>query len=272
MASPEATVTTGVVERMHSFERTWSDLEPRLRQIVAEVCSIPAEHRPGTAHIDHIGGIAQYAFYVALVRRWLSDPYAEILDWGGQHGQVSLLLSRYYPRATCYVLEGDDYDREYGLADWHRRLGISGIVRATDPVRIVVDRQFDAAISSGVLEHVAECGGDERKSLEELHRILKPNGLLFIWNLPRHYGREYLYGLLGRKAHPRRYRKKEIVSLLRRADFEVVWLSTHEILPLSILKRLTSFAKPEKLMKWDYWLSERLPWLSQNFTVVARRL
>lgn len=254
-----------------AFNRTWSELEPCIRGIVSEVCAVPPEHRPGTAHIDHIAGIAQYAFYISLVRRWLPNSDAEILDWGGQHGQVSLLLSRYYPRTTCYVLDGDTYDRAYGLADWHRRLGVSGVVRSSSPTRIEVEGTFDAAISSGVLEHVGECGGNERCSLQELHRLLKPSGLLFIWNLPRQYGREYLYGLLGRKAHLRRYRKTEVVRLLQSSGFEVLWISTHEILPLSVLKRLSSLIPPEKLLSRDYSLSERLPCLTQNFTVVARR-
>jgi len=254
------------------FEQTYIDLEPTMRDIVAKVRTVPANKRPGTAHIDQMGGLAQYAFYTALVREWLPDVNAEILDWGGQHGQMTLFLSRYYPGTTCYVLEGDDYDRRYGLSQWHSSLGVTGVVRALDPNRIVIHRQFDAAISSGVLEHVGECGGDERRSLEELHRVLKPSGLLFIWNLPRQYGREFVYPLFGRKVHIRRYQKKEIIDLVQRSGFEVLYISTHEILPLAVLKRLGAIVQLKALLRWDHWFGEHLPWLTQNFTIVARRV
>lgn len=256
---------------MSIFKETYVKLEPLMRDIVAKVRTIPPDRRPGTAHIDHLECIMQYAFYASIVREWLPDADAEILDWGGQHGQVSLLLSQYYSHTTCYVLEGDNYDRNYGLSDWHRLLGLSGVVRSGEPKRIMISKQFDAAISSGVLEHVEECGGDPQTSLDELHRVLKPKGLLFIWNLPRYYGREFLYPLIGRRAHSRRYRKREIVNALHRSGFEILHLTAHEILPLKGLKILGAVVPPDKLVHYDYRLAEHLPWLAQNFTIVARR-
>jgi SAM-dependent methyltransferase len=254
------------------FTQTYAELEPLMKDIVAKVRTVPADRRPGTKHIDHMECIMQYAFYTSLVRQWLSDPNAEILDWGGQHGQVSLMLTRYYPNTTCYVLEGDNYDRNYGLSDWHRLLGVGEVVRSNEPKRIMVGKHFDAAISSGVLEHVEECGGDDRASLAELHRVLKPEGLLFIWNLPRYYGREYFYPLIGRRSpHSRRYRKREIVDALNSSGFEILHMAAHEILPLKALKVLGAIVPGDKLVGYDYRLSEQLPWLAQNYTIVARR-
>lgn len=243
-----------------------------MRAIVAEVQSVSQEARPGTLHIDRMESLVQYAFYVALVREWLNDTGAAILDWGGQHGQVTRLLSRYYPNTTCYALDGDQYDRLYGLAEWHRRLGVVRVVRDADPHRIALTTHFEAVISSGVLEHVGECGVEEREVLAEIRRVLKPGGLLFIWNLPRYYGRELLYPLLRRAAHIRRYRKTEILDLLERSGFNVLYVSTHEFLPLAVLKRLSTIARPDTLLRWDYAIAERLPWLAQNFTIVARRV
>ena len=256
---------------MSNFKQTYEDLEPIVKDIVAKVRTVPPDQRPGTAHIDHIACIMQYVFYTSFVRQWLPNTDASILDWGGQHGQVSLLLSRYYKNTTCYVLEGDHYDHSYGLSDWHRLLDVKGIVRASDPRKIIVGQQFDAAISSGVLEHVIECGGDERSSMEELHRVTKSGGLLFLWNLPRYYGREFFYPLVGRSAHLRRFRKNEIVDLLHRSGFKILYLSTHEILPLKVLKVLSPIIAADRLVYFDYRLSERLSFLPQNFTIVARR-
>lgn len=255
---------------MRLFDATYAELEPDMRALVAAVQAVPAESRAGVLHIDRMESLVQYAFYVALVREWLPDRGAEVLDWGGQHGQVTRLLSRYYPNTTCYALEGDLYDRTYGLADWHRRLGITKVVRAADPRRIALAKRFDAAISSGVLEHVGECGVDERQALAELRRVLKPGGLLFIWNLPRRFGREFLYPLLGRATHARRYRKAEIVDLLSACGFDVLYVATHELLPLAVMKKLGALVRPDRLLRWDYAVAERLPWLAQNFTLVAR--
>jgi SAM-dependent methyltransferase len=256
---------------MSIFKETYAELEPMMKDIVAKVRAVPPDRRPGTKHIDHIECMMQYAFYTALVREWLPDTGAEILDWGGQHGQVSLMLSRYYPNTTCYVLEGDVYDSNYGLSDWHRLLGVGGVVRSGEPKRIMVSKEFDAAISSGVLEHVEECGGDYRASLAELHRVLRPDGLLFIWNLPRYYGREFLYPLIGRHAHSRRYHKREIVDALGHSGFEILYMSAHELLSCKALKLLGAVVPADKLIAYDYRLSEHLPWLAQNYTIVARR-
>jgi SAM-dependent methyltransferase len=258
---------------MSTFKQTYAELEPVMREIVAKVRTVLPDRRPGTKHIDHMECIMQYAFYTSLVRQWLSDPGAEILDWGGQHGQVSLMLSRFYPNTTCYVLEGDNYDLNYSLSDWHRLLGVNGVVRSGEPKRIMVSKEFDAAISSGVLEHVEECGGDYLASLSELHRVLKPGGLLFIWNLPRYHGREFFYPLIGRKSpHSRRYRKKEIVDALHSSGFEILHMTAHEILPLKALIVLGAVMPGDKLVSYDYRLSEYLPWLAQNYTIVARRI
>jgi SAM-dependent methyltransferase len=257
---------------MELFQETFRELEPDMRALVAEVQRVPLEARPGTLHIDRLEGLVQYAFYVSVVREWLRDATTAILDWGGQHGQVTRLLSRYYPNTVCYALAGDEYDRQYGLADWHRRLGISRVARGRDPSRIEVARTFGAVVSSGVLEHVGECGVTERTSLAEVHRVLEPGGLFFIWNLPRRFGREFVYPLLGRETHARRYRRAEIVRLLVESGFEPLHVSTHELLPLGVLKRLGGLARPDILLRWDYRLAERLPLLAQNFTIVARRL
>ena len=259
-------------DRIEKFRDTYSAVEEDVRQIVATVQSIPVEKRPGTAHIDYLSAITQYVFYISIIRQWLTDPQSKILDWGGQHGQVTRLLSRFYPNTTCYALANDAYDQRYGLSEWHRRLDIVNIVRSSDPLRLVVpDESFDAVISSGVLEHVGEVAVDESDALSELYRSLKPSGFLFIWNLPRKFGREYLYPLFRRTAHQRRYRKKEIIGMLRNAGFSISYFGCHELLPLSILKRLEGVFSPYTLLRYDYATAEYFSFLAQNFTIVAQK-
>jgi len=247
-------------------------LEGDMKEIARIVQSVPSNARPGTAHIDQVSALTQYAYYVSLVREWVPAYDATILDWGGQHGQVTRLLSHFYPNTTCYALSDDSYDRDYGLADWHRRLNIDHVVRSSDPRRLnAADCSFDAVISSGVFEHVGECGLSELDAVSELYRVLKPNGLLFIWLLPRRFRRECVYSLLRRTAHQRRYLKKEIIEILRGAGFTIPYIRSHELMPLSILKRLSRYVSPYTLVGLDYAASERLSFLAQNFTVIARK-
>ncbi|NDC54571.1 MAG: class I SAM-dependent methyltransferase [Planctomycetia bacterium] len=61
-------------------------------------------------------------------------------------------------------------------------------VRHSDPISLpFADATFDAAVSVGVLEHVHETGGDQRASLVELARVLKPGGALLVFHLPNRY-------------------------------------------------------------------------------------
>ncbi len=46
------------------------------------------------------------------------------------------------------------------------------------------DNTFDYVISSGVLEHVNEYGGDIKVTIDEIKRVLKQKGEFVIWRLP----------------------------------------------------------------------------------------
>jgi predicted SAM-dependent methyltransferase len=71
------------------------------------------------------------------------------------------------------------------------------------------DSHVDVILSSGVLEHTWEYGIAEGEALSELYRVLKDDGMFYIWNLPYKYGSvEMLNHLLGRWHHERRYPKK----------------------------------------------------------------
>lgn len=74
---------------------------------------------------------------------------------------------------------------------------------------------YECAVLVNVLEHIA----DDTAALRELHRILRPDGalLLFVPALPFLFSRlDAFYG------HFRRYRRDDLVGLVRAAGFEVV--------------------------------------------------
>lgn len=121
--------------------------------------------------------------YIGFADRIAADfPGGEVLDWGCAFGQMSDLLTRRGVRVTAF-----DYDPDQvGL----RPLAYYQHIKAhysSEPVALPFDDgQFDAVLSSGVLEHVQE----PEMSLVELARVLKPGGTLYVYKLPNQ--RSYL--------------------------------------------------------------------------------
>ncbi len=134
---------------------------------------------------------------------------------------------------------------------------------------------MDGFISSGVLEHVREDGlGDESRTLQEIHRVLKDQGLLFIWNLPAKLGTSELLAMVTGKWHHRyRYWKKDIGRLLREANFEILFQDRHKFFPGAVMSLLERKVDPVGLMRLDNALSRLFPFnlLARDFVLVARK-
>ncbi|MBI5583381.1 MAG: methyltransferase domain-containing protein, partial [Deltaproteobacteria bacterium] len=146
-----------------------------------------------------------YVYFCRLVSTFLPDRKARIIDWGGLYGHVTMILHNLgYLDTTNYLLHETPhypfFQQAFHLPTlWGRQ-----------PNRLELeDRSVDAFISSGVLEHVREDGvGDELTILKEVHRVLKKDGRLFIWNLPARWGSSELLAILtGKWHHDFRYRK-----------------------------------------------------------------
>lgn len=82
------------------------------------------------------------------------------------------------------------------------------------------DNSFDAVSAYAVIEHVAD---DEINSvMNEIKRVLKPNGLLFIFKLPRKLSvAEYAGAVLGMGKHDKLYWEKEANGLFTDYGFEI---------------------------------------------------
>lgn len=76
----------------------------------------------------------------------------------------------------------------------------------------VKDKQFDAVISSGMLEHVE----DDVKALENINKIIRPGGYLFL-GLPHQM--RYWTTLDKTFGHYRRYEEEDLRDKLRRSGF-----------------------------------------------------
>jgi len=269
----------------HNYKEVFSDLNPIAEQMVIETNALPAEMQKWTAHINRLGAISQYIYYTALVKQYISDESAYILDWGACYGQVAHLLNYYFKNVHCYdplpddqlaLLSGfdpycDDFKSLFDIPECHRFYGVGNatIINRSDA-------SYDAVISSGVFEHVREDYGgcSEGAALREVYRILKPSGLFFIWNLPSSLGAvELLNTALGRKVHTCTYFKREIIELLKSVGFEVVALDHHEFLNMMLRNLLGKIIGHNKAWRVDYILSKIPPFsiFAQHFTIVAKK-
>ena len=159
-------------------------------------------------HLDSELGALRYINDADQIKDSL--PGGKILDWGCGLGQMTYLLKK---RGFDVV----SYDVDQGGREFLDRLGQTLIV-ATDPVKLpFADGAFDAVLSSGVLEHVADRDG----SLAEIRRVTKPGGRFFIFRLPNKYSYiEFLSDRLGRGDHPVKFSRRQIIKILSEKGFQ----------------------------------------------------
>jgi ubiquinone/menaquinone biosynthesis C-methylase UbiE len=177
--------------------------------------------------------------YEAIADRVAAERTGPVLDWGCGWGQVSSLLSE-----RGVEVEAFDYRVGEPLHDAQLehfsgfRVQVSG-----EPVALPYpDDHFTAVLSCGVLEHVQDPGG----SLDELHRILRPGGRLYVYKLPNRLS--YLEAIAKRMGlyyhgalpHDRLYDPASTRKILTDHGFRVDELRLSNMLPLTVTHPLAA--------------------------------
>lgn len=171
-----------------------------------------------------------------LVRAFLPDPCAHLVDFGCGNGAQTVLLAK-----SCRRVTGVDVDADY-LAAFAREIvarrlreRVSGLSLVDNRIPLP-DGVADVVTSFTVLEHVP----DERAALTEMFRVLKPGGRLILsvpnrwWIFETHgcnlpwlpWNRVPLVSWWpkawhDRWARARIYRLREIEELVVRSGFRV---------------------------------------------------
>ncbi len=175
--------------------------------------------------------------YEAIVARIVADAPASILDWGCGLGQVSHQLLAAGLNVSSFDYRADAPDAVVAL---ERYPDVEAHLSSDPRTLPYADDSFDAVLSCGVLEHVR----DPDASLEELGRVLKRSGRLYVYKLPN--SGSYLewiarrlsdrLGIYYHGAEPddRLYTRAGARDLIERHGYEIGELRLANMLPLTL--------------------------------------
>jgi len=199
-----------------------------VREYGLRLMNDPRSKHRRSVHIGSALGVSQYVELAAEVSSLLK-PGDRILDWGSGWGHNSYLLKSAGLHVTSFDVRSSYAPMWPLLFGDHDQQPVIGDANGALPF---ADGCFDAVLSCGVLEHTP----DDRVSLAELYRVLKPGGLLLIYHLPNRYSvTEGLGRMLGRIAHERRYSRSGTIALLDAAGFTVEDIRYYHWLPRNVL-------------------------------------
>jgi SAM-dependent methyltransferase len=178
---------------------------------------------------------AQMLEYLEIADRMAREVTGPVLDWGCGYGQMTQLMR--------------DRGMDVTAFDWHPDAAPGGETirldrypdveahRSSDPVKLPFpDSSFTCVLSCGVLEHVQDPGG----SLDELHRVLRPDGRLFVYKLPNRFSYlETLARLMGlyyhgALPHDEVYTRRTAAALVSAHGFRVDAVRLSNLLPLTL--------------------------------------
>jgi len=172
--------------------------------------------------------------YRAIAARIAADKPTRILDWGCGWGHLTKLMLDHGIDVVAFEYQAN-VERE-GFQPLPHHPEIQAYV-SSDPIKLPFpSRFFTAVLSLGVLEHVAH----PEQSLEELRRVLKPGGRLYVYKLPNRYSYlEKVAKLLGLYYHGKNpddalYTKRSAVALLQAHGFHVGEFRRANMLPLTL--------------------------------------
>jgi len=194
---------------------------------------------------------------------------ARVLDIGCGLGQTTAMLMLLRPDLKVIGVDLKE------APTWGKLKRCNGCqFQVADALSLPFDREeFDMVVSFGVVEHVE----DDKRALDEIHRVLVVGGHNVIFNLPNKYALpEFLGKMLIGAHHLRRYTKQQIITLLTNAGFRDLRIEREFIVPAHVdrvSKFLgTVFGKYYLLIdEIDLRLSKILAFFSESFRVYCRK-
>jgi SAM-dependent methyltransferase len=228
--------------RRDVFTKRWP-LDGELKAVAATL--------PSHSFLENPAG--QYAyiyltqFVKAMAERHTGRAFREltVLDWGCGKGHVSKLVRELGPKQldSCDILS-DSEDSSFGQqTPILEQFDINVKPLEHEYVLPYEDCVFDVVLSVGVLEHVP----NDRASLAEITRVLKPGGLFFCFYLPTKLSwTQEIAHRRGNDYHDRLYTRDQVKGMLGEAGLKLVDFWYRQILPKNTV-RYPNFRLFEKL-------------------------
>jgi SAM-dependent methyltransferase len=237
--------------RARAFSSDWP-LDP---EITATAATLPSHN-----FLKNPSGQYLYVyltrFVKALSEQHFKRPFSElsVLDWGCGKGHVSKLVRDLGPKhlESCDLLTNKD-DSAFGQeTPILKRFGIKVKPLEHEYILPYDDASFDVLLSVGVLEHVP----NDRASLLEITRVLKPGGLFFCLFLPTNLSwTQKVAHWRGNHYHDRFYNEDSIKEMLGSTDLELLDLWYRQLLP----KNSVRYPKFRFFEKMDQLITENTP-------------
>lgn len=215
----------------------------------------------------------------------LSPPPQKILDFGCGIGLQSFLLAKNgYEVFGLETVEDKSLDGFFrGKAESHimtrdeSMKSVWSVIQSRVPVDFKFydgaqqpfpNRYFDVVFAYAVLEHIPP--QELSRVLREIRRVLKPEGLLYVFQLPRRTSyTEFLARNMGMEAHPYLWNLRSIEKLLHDAGFQKIYSERVDMLfnhPYKIVNPLYTLLKPLN----EFLVHTPLSYFAHHLTVVAR--
>jgi SAM-dependent methyltransferase len=174
----------------------------------------------------HPAGQRPYIYLSKLVKEVSERHFGldignlKVLDWGCGKGHVTHLLKKNGAQVTSCDVKSDANDSSFNqqtpIID---KMGFE-IVPLTHEFKLPFkDACFDVVVGFGVLEHVP----NDRESLKELSRILRPGGLYFCFFLPYTFSwTQKLSHMRGDFYHDHLYSWHLVYEMLSESKFSIL--------------------------------------------------
>lgn len=177
----------------------------------------------------------------------------KILDWGTGKGHMTYLLQKQHASVTSCDIDDQSNDSSFGQhTPVIAKCGIPVVPLRHEFLLPFANNSFDVVLSVGVLEHVPH----EEKSLDELHRILRPGGLFFCFYRPQRFSwTQQIARLRGDNYHDRLYTHAKVTRLLRNANFSPLDIWQRALFP----KNTVRYRNYRRAEIWDQRLCSRAP-------------
>jgi SAM-dependent methyltransferase len=237
--------------RTEIFSRRW----PLDEEILETAATLPTH-----SFLANPSGQYLYVYLTRFVKA-LSEKHfgcsfgdLTILDWGCGKGHVSKLIRDLGPKHldSCDLLS-DRGDSTFGQeVPIIKEFGIDVKPLQHEYVLPYDFARFDAVLSVGVLEHVS----NERASLAEITRVLKPGGLFFCFFLPARFSwTQQVSRWRGVDYHDRLYTKNRVSDMLNWAGLDLLDVWYRQLLP----KNSPRYPKFRLFERMDQLVTEHTP-------------